>query len=41
MGGRCIDQLAESVTHLITESVKSKKYEVMRLGYKRKKNAFQ
>lgn len=28
MGGRCIDQLAQQVTHLVTESVRTKKYEV-------------
>lgn len=28
MGGICIDQLTEAVTHLVTDSVRSKKYEV-------------
>lgn len=28
MGGICIDQLTETVTHLVTDSVRSKKYEV-------------
>lgn len=28
MGGRCIGPLTQTVTHLVTESVRSKKYEV-------------
>lgn len=28
MGGICIDQLTENVSHLVTDSVKTKKYEV-------------
>lgn len=28
MGGRCIEVLAEKVTHLVTESVRTKKYDV-------------
>ncbi|XP_055297166.1 DNA topoisomerase 2-binding protein 1-A [Sitodiplosis mosellana] len=28
MGGRCIDQLAGTVTHLVTESVRTRKYEI-------------
>lgn len=33
MGGYCFDQLTGNVTHLVTDSVKSKKYEVSKVEY--------
>lgn len=33
MGGLCIDQLVESGTHLVTESVRTKKYEVFSYSF--------
>lgn len=33
MGGRCTDPLTETVTHLVTESVLTKKYEVIHMDF--------